>query len=99
MVIIATLASTTDGLSFTSLPLKLRNVVYKNLLIAFHCLECRYLGTFDTTRHENMHVVENLRSLKFGALPLFDFTLEARFIFVRHNTFQINQYELYVSLL
>ena len=99
MIIIATLPSATDGLSFASLPLKLRNMVYKNLLIAFYRLKCRYSETFGTTQHEDIHVVDNLKLLKFDVLPAFNFTLEARFIFVRHNTFQIDQHELYVSLL
>lgn len=74
-------------------------MVYKNLLVAFHRLECRYPGTFGATGREDMHVVDNLRLLRFGVLPAFHFTLEARYIFVRHNSFQIDQYELYVSLL
>ena len=45
-----------------------------------------------------MHVIDNLSLLKLGVLPAIRFTLEARYIFVRHNTFQIDQYELYVSL-
>ena len=45
-----------------------------------------------------MHVVDNLCLLKFGVLPVFQFPFEARYIFVGHDTFQIDQYGLYVSL-
>ena len=90
-----TSALSRGGKGFHSLPLEIREMIYRNLLVASHPLECRYTGSFRATAREDGHVIENIRLLRLGILPVFQFTKEARQIFLRHNIFQTDHYNLH----